>query len=232
MITRYVLVSDNPLPWNDLKSCIKNWRVTDKDTGKENFIRIIEDFDSYIVAILRYYVRDKNIEIILNENDEEERKEEEIITQNWATLYFLKPFSPQYVLIRFQPGTSGRTYFRNKISTLISRCISGKDNAFRYARFNIEAIHSDHVDDTWAGAIIDREDNVRSGVFYGNNIAGDSDFGDGYMRSPKNFIGILSSYFGFSEAVRYNKHSFQLYKDHDDNEIISFFRDECSHYII
>ena len=221
MITRYILKSDDSLPWNNLVEKLKLWRTVDEETSKENFIKITETQDKYVIAILRYYIRMKEVEVTLDDNGEEKRKENDVIKQNWARLYFLRPQSPQFVLIRFQPETSRYGHVKNKVRVLISRCIAGTDDYFQYARFNIEAIHNDYSVDTWVGAIKDRSNNVRSGVLFGTNIAGDSDFGAGYVRSPKNYIGVYTNYFGGREPIRYNKHSFQLYKDHEDDEIIA-----------
>ncbi|MHA1407185.1 MAG: hypothetical protein ACTSSG_07365 [Candidatus Heimdallarchaeaceae archaeon] len=231
MIVRYILKSEENVPWDDLKENLRLWKFVDERTGKENFIRLVEDQDQYLVAVLRYYVKLKETEIKLDENDEEVREENEVTSQKWARIYFLRPHSPMYLLIRFQPETSDNKHIRNKVRMLVSRCIGGNDDYFQYAQFNIEAIHDDYSEDTWAGAIKNRANNVRSGVLYGSNIAADSDFGQGYVRSPKNFIGVNTSYFGEDEAIRYNKHSFQFFKDHDDDEIIAWFMNEGRKYI-
>ncbi len=231
MIVRYVLKSEDSVPWDDLKGKLRLWRVVDEKTDKENFIRLVEEHEKYLVAVLRYYVRLKETEITLDENDNEITEEKEVISQKWVRLYFLRPHSPMYVLIRFQPETSGSKYIRNEVRLFVSRCISGDDRYFQYARFDIEAIHDDYSEDTWVGAVTKRANNVRSGVLYGSNIAADSDFGPGYVRSPKNFIGVYTSYFGGREAIKYNRHSFQFYKDHEDDEIIAWFMNEGRRYI-
>ena len=84
---------------------------------------------------------------------------------------------------------------------VVSEALGGGENSVRPVRIDIQRIASDYYGH-WLGSIVDREGNMQSGTFYGENLEDDDVIGREYIRCNKRQIGIVTDYFGAPVKVR------------------------------
>ncbi len=122
-----------------------------------------------------------------------------------------------------------------KVFEIISNGLFGTPENIDPISFNIEEISIAHPRQ-WLGGFRDREGNIHSGTFYGEDILNDMEMGTPYQRTTnKNQVGIFTEYFGPEIKIKVTRQGYVLiYRNLNEDPQIAFefIRDELNGYIL
>ena len=151
--------------------------------------------------------------------------DKEVIDTLWSRFWLTKE---SYIVIKV-----GR--FKRKIFEVLCHGLDQEPNSIRPITFNIEEIAYANPR-KWLGGFYDREGNVSSGVFFGENIENDIELGDIYKdMKKKNQVVFFTEYFRADTKIKITRTGYiQIFTNLEDrpNLVFEYIRDELEPYIL
>ena len=166
------------------------------------------------LAVKEYFTEVERVDV----NDDIEIGTEELKRKMW-TRYWIS--QNDYVVVQNADGAFALD--------LVETAINGEVNR---ATIDIPQIIDDYPGQ-WMGAFDNRDDNVRSGLYFGDDIEDDQDLGEAFMQSDKNQIGPLMGHQGQELKLRVGTDWFQVLRpgDFTRREYLEFYEDIISQYV-
>lgn len=141
----------------------------------------------------------------------------ERVARKWTRYWLL---GDDYVVVK---NADGEFAFK-----LLESALSGEVEEIS---LDLAQIVRDHPGQ-WMGGFEDRSDNVRNGIYYGDNVEFDGDLGDAFLDSNKSMIGPDIDYGGDTLRLRIGEGWFQVLRpgSYTREDYLTFFDDYLSQY--
>ncbi len=215
--------------WKDLDNFYYTWRKEGIDL--KSFIRLdplelkLDDGTPLVIGTIYYeYITETKRIVKQNETYKVEEKAD-VINTYWSKFWLT---TNSYVIIN-------KSRKKNHIFKILSQALSGTDDLITTVEYNLLDIFDDYSPNIWVGAFKDREGNIHSGTFYGENIVSDPEMGEAYERTKtKNQVGFITNYFDGELKVKVTNSGYIcIYTNLEEtpDQAFQFIRDELASYI-
>src|SRR5271157_1152670 len=189
--------------WNRLEGYSRVDRKEGNDLA--SFIRLmpveytLHDGTQIISATLFFEFLHKTKRIVHNPRGQLIVAEEDnVVDTHWSNFWLS---TDGYILI-------GNAVDLLRIHEILSFALFNRAGRIYQIRFDIAHIFADFAYQ-WLGAFVDRQGNIRSGSFYGENICADPELGEAYIRTHhKNQVGFLTDHFGPEIKVKVTREGY------------------------
>ncbi len=219
----------------------KNWKKLDKYTiskteagiNLDSFIKLEPmelklDDDTPLISGTIFYEYLRKTKNIIKDKDGFPKvvQDKTIIDTGWSNFWLT---TESYIIVRDKRA-------KTRLFEIIINAFSKNSDDIISLTFNLENIFQDYSDQ-WSGGFADREGNIHSGSFFGEDITHDAELGTAYtLTRHKNQVGFVTEYFDGAEIkIRLTSTGFiQIFTnlENDPNRVFEFIRDELSGYLI
>ncbi|KKM95874.1 hypothetical protein LCGC14_1183720 [marine sediment metagenome] len=215
--------------WENLDDFYYSWR--EKGRELDSFIElgirglILDDKAQMVLGTVYYeYIRTtkqikkKEKRFIITEG-------KKVIDTGWSKFWLT---NKSFILLE-------KKYAKAKIFDIISRGIFNSPGRINSISFDIEQLSIDRPRQ-WLGGFRDRQGNIHSGTFYGEDIQSDIEMGGPYQRTThKNQVGIFTEYFGPEIKVKITRQGYlTIFRNcsSEPQRVFEFIRDELNEYVL
>jgi len=215
--------------WKKLDNFYYTWR--EDGTNLKSFIKLdpidlkLDDGTPLIIGTVYYELITETKRIVSEENLYKVQEKKGVINTHWNRFWLT---GNSFIILDKSRG-------KERIFKIISQALSGSDEIITPVEFNIKAIFDDYSPNIWLGAFKDREGNIHSGTFYGENIVDDAEMGEAYESTThKNQVGFITNYFEGVLKVKVTRSGYiAIYANLEEtpDQAFQFIRDELTSYI-